>query len=45
MPEDAARPSGKDQRRRHEDRELVRAIQRQMLEERERMGGLGGLIR
>jgi hypothetical protein len=42
---DATRPAGKDQRRRHEERELVLAVQRRMLEERERMGGLGGLIR
>jgi hypothetical protein len=36
---------GKDQRRRQEEREFVFAVQRRLLEERERMGGLGGLIR
>ena len=43
--DDAAIPAGKDQRRRREERELVFAVQRRLLEERERMGGLGGLIR
>ncbi len=43
--DDPARPAGKDQRRRQEERELVHAVQRRLLEERERMGGLGGLIR
>ena len=38
-------PLGTDQRRRHQEREMVYAVQRRMLEERERMGGLGGLIR
>lgn len=43
--DDAALPFGRDQRRRHQEREFVRAVQRRLLEERERMGGLGGLIR
>ncbi|HEX7472661.1 MAG TPA: hypothetical protein VF323_06235, partial [Candidatus Limnocylindrales bacterium] len=43
--DDEALPAGRDQRRRHQEREFVRAVQRRMLEERERMGGLGGLIR
>ena len=40
-----AQPAGKDQRRRRQEREFVFAVQRRLLEERERMGGLGGLIR
>ena len=43
--EDRTLPVGKDQRQRQQEREFVRAVQRRMLEERERMGGLGGLIR
>jgi hypothetical protein len=42
---DSAKPAGRDARRRQQEREYVRAVQRRMLEERERMGGLGGLIR
>jgi hypothetical protein len=43
--DDSGIPAGADQRRRRQEREMVYAVQRRLLEERERMGGLGGLIR